>query len=318
MPQNLVGWLDPSLNSRNSGDQIIAEAVGTQLRDLFPDAEICRIPTQTWLSLKQRSQVAACRHLIVGGTNLLNSDIPRYLQWRIDPDGIRRMRGKVSLLGVGWWQYQPDPNYLSRRIWQSVLNGGVHSVRDGYTQNKLASSGIRSWNTSCVTMWQLPDSMQLGDVRQSVIVTITDYNRDPARDSGMLRRLRGIYDRVVLWPQGAGDIEYMSSLDPDARVLPRQLAAFDEALATGDFDYCGTRLHAGVRALQHGVRALIVAVDNRATEIARCTGLPVAASSLGTVGAAWDMFLNGRTVDLRLPREQIREWRSSFCQHFEI
>ncbi len=46
-------------------------------------------------------------------------------------------------------------------------------------------------------------------------------------------------------------------------------------LASGTpVDYIGTRLHGGVFCLLRGKRSLIVEVDNRATEIARDTGLP--------------------------------------------
>jgi polysaccharide pyruvyl transferase WcaK-like protein len=46
-------------------------------------------------------------------------------------------------------------------------------------------------------------------------------------------------------------------------------------LESKDIDYVGTRLHAGIRALQKGRRALIISVDNRATEIGRDTHLPI-------------------------------------------
>ena len=46
-------------------------------------------------------------------------------------------------------------------------------------------------------------------------------------------------------------------------------------MSLGNIDYVGTRLHAGIHALNHGIRSIIVEVDNRSAEIAKDTNLPV-------------------------------------------
>ena len=46
-------------------------------------------------------------------------------------------------------------------------------------------------------------------------------------------------------------------------------------LRKGCVDYVGTRLHAGIHALNHKIRCIILAVDNRATEMGRDVNLPV-------------------------------------------
>ena len=58
-------------------------------------------------------------------------------------------------------------------------------------------------------------------------------------------------------------------------IIPRDLEAYERRLIQGNVDYVGTRLHAGIFALNHKVRSIIVAVDNRAIEIAKDTNLPI-------------------------------------------
>ena len=46
------------------------------------------------------------------------------------------------------------------------------------------------------------------------------------------------------------------------------LEAFDNLLESEiDLDYIGTRLHAGIRAIQKKRRSIIIGVDNRALEM---------------------------------------------------
>ncbi len=86
------------------------------------------------------------------------------------------------------------------------------------------------------------------------------------------------------------------------------LAAYDALLAAGDSDYIGTRLHGGVRALETGAWGVIVAVDNRALEISRDTGLPVHAR--GERDAIRATVERRAPLDVRLPYDQITAWKA--------
>ena len=57
--------------------------------------------------------------------------------------------------------------------------------------------------------------------------------------------------------------------------IPASLKAYEDALRKGGVDYVGTRLHAGIHALNFKIRSIILAVDNRATEMGRDVNLPV-------------------------------------------
>lgn len=309
--EHVVGWLDPSLNSRNTGDQIIADAVETELKSLLPDTLFLRIPTQTYLSRKERMLARHCHDFVVGGTNILNGNIPTYIQWKLDPHSFSIYRGSVTLMGVGWWQYQGPPNKISKLAWKGLLGSSVNSVRDDYTKNMLADIGIRSINTVCPTMWRLSEHAHIPPDRPSgVVMTLTDYHRNPIRDAKLIRGLRDRYDRVLVWPQGSKDRAYVRSLDRTASFLGDGLDDFNDALESGEFDYVGTRLHAGVRALQLGVKSTIVAVDNRAVEIAKHTGLPVISGEL--TANDWAVVEQRQPIELTLPQQAIREWKATF------
>ncbi len=91
----------------------------------------------------------------------------------------------------------------------------------------------------------------------------------------MLEILAASYEQVRLWIQTPADLDYSRSLVAGLSYLDPSVEALDRELANdNDLDYVGVRLHAGIRALQHGRRALILAIDNRATMVGRDFGFP--------------------------------------------
>ena len=301
---SVVGWLDPSLSSFNKGDSVISDAVERELVECFPESEIVRLPTQVLPNLRQRRLLRSADCFIVGGTNILNGNVPWYLQWKLAPRVVRRISGRTTLLGVGWWQYQNQTNGVSARLWRTLLRGKRHSVRDSYTVQKLETLGIDAVNTACPTMWRLPGQVNRGPRRSKVLSTVTDYHAVPKRDRRMLLWLRQNYDEVTVWCQGRGDHEYVRSLGVPVELLRGPLAAYDRRLRSQEYDYFGTRLHAGIRALEADARAHILLVDNRAAEIAADTGLPVVREDCD-----WATSFELRGTRLALPLSRIQEFR---------
>lgn len=274
---------DTSLGTENLGDYIIMHYCDRILDELLPEHEAIRIGTHLMPSAQQEQAASRVKYKFVCGTNLLTSHIEHHWRW-ILPDGLRRkyhFRNAV-LLGVGWGEYQDACSDYSRAVYRIMLNPCVqHAVRDQYTLEKLYQAGVRNViNTGCPTTWALtPEFCKEIPTRKAdkVITTITDYRRDPARDNEMLAVLSRNYSQVYLWLQGSRDAEYLQSLDIPANltVIPASLAAYEEVLQKGGVDYVGTRLHAGIHALNHKIRSIILAVDNRAAEMGRDVNLPV-------------------------------------------
>ena len=258
--------------------------------------------------------------LILAGANILaNNPFFNPSVWRPPLREYLRQH-YVLLFGIGWWQYQDNVNAVSRMFYRRALVQDLpHSVRDGYTARMLASCGVKNvLNTGCPTMWKLNDEYHFGESKPAAVVfTLTDYYQDRQRDKELVQLLLEEYEDVRFFPQGIGDCEYLTSLGFDSsriRVLERSLDAFDSLLRSEPIDYVGTRLHAGIRALQNGRRAFVVSVDNRATEISRDTGLPVVErAALGTLRKRIESEFD---LNLRVDREAIREFKASLSRTF--
>ena len=272
-----------ALGTDNMGDYIIMHYCNEILDELFPAYQSIHIGTHLMPDKEQEVDVKQTKYKFVCGTNLLTSNIEHHWRW-ILPDGIRRKMNfrSIILLGVGWGEYQDKCTHYSRMIYRTMLNSNMlHSVRDQYTLEKLQQVGFKNViNTGCPTTWALtPEFCRDIPTKKSknVVATITDYRRDIEKDNEMLAILNRNYDHIYLWLQGKHDEEYLKTLNipENLTIIPASLEAYEEVLRKGGVDYVGTRLHAGIHALNYKIRSIILAVDNRATEMGRDVNLPV-------------------------------------------
>lgn len=315
MKNSVISVFDTSIASYNIGNQIIMDAVRTELMDLFPDSFVLSLPVED-IKTNARHYNAMSNISFVGGTNILNSDIRKYRQWDLSLHNIV-MLSDIVLLGCGWWQYEEQPvTRYTRWAFDKIFSKQyVHSVRDEYTKNKLASIGIDSINTGCPTLWRITDDVVERIPREkkdSVVVTLTDYNRNKERDVKLLDVCLRNYDTVYLFPQGTGDIPYIEELGYADRLqfISPQIAAYNTILESGSVDYVGTRLHAGIRALQKSVRSFIIGIDNRAKEMARDFGLPVLEEE--RIDELEDWIARPYSLSLNIPFERIESWKQQF------
>lgn len=324
-PITRIGIMDPTVGTSNQGDFIIKDAVSQHVASLFPNAFFTNYPSQLHRQLDTVLQQRDNEQLLfVAGTNLLSSNMDFYYQWKIGPLDARFLKNRYVLFGVGWWQYQSTPNAYTRWLYQNVLSTQyLHAVRDSYSEQKLREAGIDNvLNTSCPTLWNMtPDRCRAIPTRRAtdVVTTLTFYHKHPQHDKQLLDQLLRNYRRVYVWIQGVRDLEYLNELNYAAEerliAVAPSLRAFDAVLQQPDIEYVGTRLHAGVRALQHGNRMLILAVDNRALEISRDTNLNVIPRE--EVDRVAD-FIDGEYQTLiRLPEEAINRWKNQFNQPIE-
>jgi polysaccharide pyruvyl transferase WcaK-like protein len=310
---------DTSLGTDNLGDNIIMHYCNRILDEMFPEHRSIRIGTHRMPTEEQERAVKQTKYKFVCGTNLLTSQIEHHWRW-ILPDGLRRKMNyrNVILMGVGWGDYQDACTDYSRMIYRAMLSPCVlHSVRDQYTLEKLNQAGFRNvLNTGCPTTWALtPEFCREIPMQKAkeVVTTITDYRRDPEHDNEMLAILSRNYDRVHLWLQGRHDEEYLQTLEIPANLItiPASLEAYEEVLRRGGVDYVGTRLHAGIHALNHKIRSIILAVDNRATEMGRDVNLPVIQRS--AVGEELENRINSVFASqIRINQENIARFQAQF------
>lgn len=270
---------DTSVGSLNLGDEIILDSVKKELNNIFKhNTMFINLPTHERISRYSHKIIKESCYSFVAGTNLLSSRhyIIRENQWNINlMDSIKF--SNVILMGVGWSDYQQNPNYLTKLIYRNALSKRYfHSVRDNYTKNKLESIGIKNvYNTGCPTIWGLTSDHCKeipSEKADNVVFTLTDYRKDPKNDKEMIDILKKNYDKLFFWIQGSNDFEYIKTLinTNSIEFIDPNLKSFDELLdSEKDLDYIGTRLHAGIRAMQKKRRSIIIGVDNRALEMAK-------------------------------------------------
>ncbi|SFB99592.1 Polysaccharide pyruvyl transferase [Parapedobacter composti] len=308
---------DTSIATTNLGDHIIMDAVKQIVNELFVDDFVINIPTHFSIHPKDLPKLRKYQLGIVGGTNLLKNDTLLNSQWKVGLKDLIVLRHKAVLLGVGWWQYQEKPvSAYSRMMYRNLLSTRYnHAVRDNYTLHKLNNIGIKNViNTGCPTVWELnePHCSQINPKkRDKVVTTVTDYMRDPERDRRMLEILKKHYQDVYVWIQGAKDQAYIESLAPDIRYLPPKLSAFDTFLEQEPCEYVGTRLHAGIRALQKKRKAIIIGIDNRAIEMRNDIGLNVLERQY--IDRLEEKIHEETSTKLHLDTAAIQRWKAQFA-----
>ncbi|HTA82476.1 MAG TPA: polysaccharide pyruvyl transferase family protein [Bacteroidia bacterium] len=326
-----IGVFDPALGdnnggiSSNLGDLIISKYVDKYLVEIFPGDDIIKVSSHEFPSSKNLNSLKECKYVFVGGTNILSSDINSYNQWKINKRKFNWLMSvpitDIVLFGVGWWQYQSTPKYSTKKFYKKTLSRKViHSLRDGYTQKMLKNIEIENViNTSCPTTWNLNglDVNRIGMV-DNCLFTLTDYMKDLENDNIFLSVLSEQYsNKIFFFPQGLGDVKYLASLPFFKRnqrkitILNQSISEFEKCLSSEDVDYIGTRLHAGINALQFKKNALILAVDNRATEMAKDIFLPVVKRNEFDRIKKWiagDKIFN----NIQIPCKKIELWKSQF------
>ena len=221
-------------------------------------------------------------------------------------------------MGVGWWQYQKAPNAYTKYLMKLVLNHDIwHSVRDSHAELMLKKLGFKNViNTACPTMWRLDEdhcSAIPSKKAENVVATLTDYKKDELNDFELIKLLSSCYKKVYIWPQGSGDVEYMNKLGVSkfANILPPKLESYDDLLKSeASLDFVGTRLHAGVRALQKKRRTIILGIDNRAFEKAKDFNIVVCARD--QLGQLRSLINSEFVTKIDLPLNNIETWKKQF------
>lgn len=312
-----VVLFNPALASQNLGDEIISTSACKWLQPLFTDEFVLHVSSHQKMSFRYKRYLNDSKLTFVLGSNLLKSGMLfGFRQWDVSVFDTFQVSDAV-LVGCGWHTYEKHIDSYSKLLYRRLLSDHYfHSVRDEYAKKKLEEMGITNvLNTGCATMWGFTPDYCAGLPKTkaaNVVATLTDYNQDPERDERMLSTLLHNYEKVTLWMQGNGDRGYVASLPSFAKceAIPSTLEAFDTALNQKDTDYVGTRLHGGIRALQHGRRSLIIAIDNRAREMHKDFNIPVLERD--EIGKLEDWICGDSSTEIRIPVDEIERFLGQF------
>lgn len=310
---------NPALTTLNMGDNIIVTSINEQMNSLFQDCFMVDVSSHLPVSYVFTKLLKEADFKFVLGSNLLPGRLDSIArQWDINIINAKSL-GPAVLIGAGWQKYNSNPTFYTKRTYRKILSQTyLHSVRDEYTKGQLAKCGIHNvLATACPTMWKLTPEFCEGipsKKARNVITTVTDYKRDLIADRHMLETLLEQYDKVYIWLQGYDDDTYINELNDSScliRINPA-LEDYDAILNTDDVEYVGTRLHAGIRAMQHRKRAIIIGVDNRAQEINKDYNINVLSRS--RINELDDYVQQEFPTKVHIPLEAIRKWKSQFLE----
>ena len=221
-------------------------------------------------------------------------------------------------MGVGVGQARSRTNLYTKKLYGKILSRDyVHSTRDRAAADFLTSLGFRAIDTGCPTMWQFTPEF-CADIpvekADNVIFTLTDYGREREYDQILIDILKREYQKVYFWVQGAYDLEYLQSFrnTEGIEIVAPSLEAYSGVLSLPNIDYVGTRLHAGMFAMQHKKRAIILAIDNRVRDMKATYDLHVLERH--AVEELPRMINSSFATDIKIKRENIESWLSQFTQ----
>lgn len=322
---NKVICFDTSIATSNMGDYIIAESCNRQLSPILDRSFVLRFPTHTPVShwYQDFSRTSGGRYngqaqyKFAYGTNLLHANMMTPTpNLNANLFNCKMLKGLICV-GVGLGSSNQQPNWYTQKLLRKILSHDyAHSTRDEKTAEFLRGIGLKAINTGCATTWDLTNAhcAQIPQIKSdSVVFTLTDYKRDSEADLFLIETLKECYKTVYFWVQGIEDYSYITSLTSldGIHIVHPSLEAYTEILQNNDIDYVGTRLHAGIKALQCKRRSIIIEVDNRASDMKACIDLPTLKRSELHQKLKDEIFTEFLT-ELDIDTASVEKWKSQF------
>lgn len=309
--------------SSNMGDYIINESVDNELSEIFKDNFVVNYsthsPVATWYQCSNKSGIMkycnSAKYKFIAGTNLLSNNMIRpWPNWNVNIFNYKPYKNSV-LVGCGSNGKFTKANLYTKILYKKILSKEyIHSTRDEKTKVFIESLGLKAINTGCATLWKLTKDFckQIPINRaDNVIFTLTDYCKDEKKDQLLIDTLLKEYKNVSYWVQGSRDYDYLKSLNNTENIsIVFSLKEYDELLNAGNIDFVGTRLHAGIYAMQHKVRSIIIAIDNRTRDMKETYNLvSIERDDIGDL----DKLINSSfETNIKIDEEKIKRWKSQF------
>ncbi len=315
--------LDTSVASLNKGDDIIMECVRKELGFLLENNFELTLPThvsafhwyQIYRGLARIKKYEYCKYKFVGGTNLLVKNMATYYpQWNINIFNSKAVRGAV-LVGVGAGAGEKTNCYTSYLYRKTLSSEFYHSARDLRTKQYIESLGLKALHTGCVTMWMLtPEFCKTIPTKKAnrVVFTLTAVAKKDPLDQILIDTLNRNYSEIYFWVQGDADYAYLHKFQniEKIKIIQASKQAYHELLLEDDIEYVGTRLHAGVYAMRHTKRSIILIIDERAREINKANNLNCLEKR---DIAQLDAYINSEfETKITMPFDVIAQWKEQF------
>lgn len=325
--------LDTSVGTSNVGDFIIMECVRKELAPLLENSFVYNLPTHlpafnglaVWKNSLSVQRYSECDLKFAGGSNLLVKNLlTHYPQWNISPFNSKPLKGVITV-GVGAGRGKnSEVNFFTKWLYKRILNHEFyHSVRDERSKLFMESLELKAINTGCVTMWMLtPEFCETIPTRKTerVVFTLTAKALDASvdeRDQATIDILKRNYREINFWVQGDEDMMYFEKFKntDGIRIIPPNKNAYDALLTNNDIDYVGTRLHGGIYAMRHRRRAIIIAIDERASAINKSNHLNCLRRR-DVPEQLESMIQSEFHTDIKMDFDAIQRWKTQFNGRF--
>lgn len=323
MTDNIL-LLSPAIATGNRGDEIIMEAIQQELNYIIDTHFTFTLPTHTssfhWYQVLRNSSAlrtySECKLKFACGSNLLIKDmLTHYPQWNINIFNYQPFKGTI-LVGVGASAHEYT-NWYTKLLYKKMLNPDyIHSVRDERTRKYVESLGLKALNTGCATMWMLTSEFckTIPTKKSSrVVFTLTPNSTHHSEDQLLIDTLVKNYQEINFWVQGRKDMEYLKTFTNinDINIVKPTLQDYTTLLKTSDLDYVGTRLHAGIYAMRHRHRSIIIVVDERAREINKSNNL--VCLEYDKLSSELESLINSEfKTEIQLDVDAIHTWKAQF------
>lgn len=305
---------DSAMDTQNKGDEIIMLYCGKIIEQIWGEVPQKRITFHKSPSEEETTGLANYKYKILCGTNVLSPNVEYFCAFKTSRN--LDQYHDICLLGVGWGMYSDNISRQSKDFYRCILSKQwLHSVRDRYTEQKMKEMGFNNvLFTACPTMWNLTTELCDKIPKQKseqVVFSITDYDQNEKCDNKMIKIIERNYGKIYFWAQGQEDIKYLKKLNVEKDIVViNKLEEYTELLKGGNIDYIGTRLHAGIHALNQKIRTIIVAIDNRAEEMGKDTNLPIILRE--DIGNLENMINTEWKTEIVIPNENINKWKAQF------
>lgn len=320
-----IVMFDTSYSTINMGDYIINNSINDEMNYLLNNNFVVRfsshMPISKFFQNFRKNYVNSyCRnsdYKFLCGTNIFSSSlIHLFPNFNINLFDIKNYSGAIAI-GCGMADVEKKCNVYTKYIYKKILSKNyIHSTRDENTKKFLESLGFHAINTGCATLWSLTKE-HCNKIPKSkadnVIFTLTDYKKDFENDQILIDILNKNYKKVYFWIQGVEDLEYFKTFKntENIELVSPNLNAYKKVLEHGNIDFVGTRLHAGIFAMQNYVRALIIIVDNRARDMKKSYNLPTIERE-NIKDDLENMINSNYKIDINIDLDKINEWKGQF------
>lgn len=322
---NKIILFNPAGGTLNSGDYIIEKYIKEEMDFLFSDSIIAEIGTHLPVShlyqnIKRNITRKACdeaTYKFLCGSSMIKTSLLRLSpDWSLTLSSCPYYHNSIAIgIGMGRNSSYFDP--YTRLIYSKIFSKKfIHSTRDETTKKFLEQIGLKAINTGCATLWGLTDDLcaKIPHQRKNQVIFTLTYNNPSPEDKILINILSSEYSKLHFWIQGFGDLDYLKSLTDisNIEIIGHSLSAYENILnSDDDYDYVGTRLHAGIFAIRHKIRTIILSIDNRANAMKETYNLPIIQRN--RIQEELRSYINSSfETDIRIPIDKINCWKEQF------